>query len=368
MKALISDKEIANFLVTLITKKGSDADLKTVLSLEYSDQELSSEMPNIIEKIDSGKIDKFKDKIRSKLIRAAGRDLQIHIDKVQNILNDSRIRKEYVIQKNFLKIVETLGVENVLKMYKHSNEDGFVKSVGLQIDKNVELVRRATYQNSLDDCILRNTTGNENFLVDKIDNFHPFWFIDSGYTNFLEGKQKKWHRLTRNHIHQLPTFQPPVDRLSMFKEFPKPWRTAGNEILIIEPGPFSAAIFHIDIPKWKNTVESELRKYTDRPIKFRPKIDKKNRKSLYQELLNEDYYCVLNINSNAATEAVWAGIPVITLDRHITNSISRSNISEINDLARPHLANWLCMLSYSQFTYDELINGTASTIIKNYHA
>jgi hypothetical protein len=153
----------------------------------------------------------------------------------------------------------------------------------------------------------------------------------------------------------------------MFTEFPKVWRTSGETILIIEPGPFSAAIFHIDIPQWKKTVESELRKYTDKPIKFRPKIDKKNRKSLYQELLNEDYYCVININSNAATESVWAGVPIITLDKHITNSISRSKISDINNLARPHLANWLCMLSYSQFTYEELIDGTASTIIKNYH-
>ena len=367
MKALISDKEIANFLVALITKKGNDADLKTALSLEYAEQEVANEIPNIIEKRDAGKIDKFKDKIKGKLIRAVERDLEIHIDKIQNMLIDSRKRKEYVVRKNFLKIVEALGIENVLTMYKHSNEDGFVKSASLHIDKDAELVRRATYQNSFDDCILRNTTGNENVLVDKIDNSYPFWFIDSGYTNFLEGKQKKWHRLTRNHIHQLPTFQPPVDRLSMFKEFPKQWRTSGNDILVIEPGPFSAAIFHIDIPTWKNAVESELRKYTNRPIKFRPKIDKKNRRSLYQELLNEDYYCVVNINSNAATEAVWAGIPVITLDKHITNSISRSKISEINDLARPHLANWLSMLSYSQFTYDELTDGTASTIIKKYH-
>ena len=367
MKALISDKEIINFLVKLVSKKGSHTDLETVLSLEYADQELSIELPNIIEKRDSGKFEKFKDKLKGKLIRAVERDLQIHIDKVQNVLNNSRIRKEYVIQNNFLKIVETLGVENILKMYKNSNEQGFVKSLGVSIDKDVELVRRAEYQNSSDDCILRNTTGNENFLVNKIDNAHPFWFIDSGYTNFLEGKHKKWHRLTRNHIHQLPTFQPPVDRLSIFTEFPRPWRTSGNDILIIEPGPFSAAVFHIDITKWKNTVEAELRKYTDKPIKFRPKIDKKNRQSLYQELLNEDYYCVVNINSNAATEAVWAGVPVITLDKHITNSISRSKISEINDLARPHLANWLSMLSYSQFTYDELINGTALTVIKKYH-
>jgi hypothetical protein len=367
MKSLVSDKEIADFLVALITKKGNDADLKTILSLEYCNQEVSNEIPNIIEKRDAGKINKFKDKLKGKLHSAVERDLQIHIDKVRNTLTELRTRKEYVIRKNFLKIVEKLGIDNILQLYKDSNEQGFVKSVGLHINTNTELVRRSTYQNSSDDCVLRNTTGNENFLVDKIDNAHPFWFIDSGYTNFLEGKHKKWHRLTRNHIHQLPTFHPSVDRLSMFKEFPKQWRTSGDCILIIEPGEFSAAIFHIDIPKWKNTVEAELRKYTDKPIKFRPKIDKKNRQPLYQELLNEDYYCVVNINSNAATEAVWAGVPIITLDKHITNSISRSKISEINDLARPHLANWLCMLSYSQFTYDELINGTASTIVKKYH-
>ena len=367
MKALISDKEIANFLVTTIANSFSDADIETALSLEYNEQETGNEILNIIEKRDAGKIDKFKDKLKGKLSLAVDRDLRAHINKLQNFLNNTRKRKEYVVRQNFLKIIEKLGVENILDLYKLSDEHGFVKSVGLQIDESTQLVRRSTYQNSSDDCILRNTTGNENILVDKIDNALPFWFIDAGYTNFLEGKQKKWHRLTRNHIHQLPTFHPPVDRLSVFKEFPKPWRTGGSDILIIEPGPFSAAIFHIDIPEWKKTVETELRKYTDKPIKFRPKIDKKNRRSLYQELLNEDYYCVVNINSNAATEAVWAGVPVITLDKHITNSISRSKISEINDLARPHLANWLCMLSYSQFTYDELINGTASTIIKKYH-
>jgi len=367
MKALISDKEIADFLVALIANSFSDREIETALSMEYNEQESGNEILNIIEKRDAGKIDKFKDKLKGKLRLAVDRDLRAHVEKLQNFVNNTRTRKEYVIRQNFSKIVETLGVENILDLYKNSDKHGFVKSVGLQIDKNTELVQRSTYQNSSDECILRNTTGNEHFLVDKIDNSYSFWFIDSGYTNFLEGKQKKWHRLTRNHIHQLPTFQPPVDRLSIFKEFPRPWRTSGNDILIIEPGEFSAAIFHIDIPKWKNAVEAELRKYTDKPIKFRPKIDKKNRQPLYQELLNEDYYCVVNINSNAATEAVWAGVPVITLDKHITNSISRSKISEINDLARPHLSNWLCMLSYSQFTYDELINGAALTIIKKYH-
>jgi hypothetical protein len=100
---------------------------------------------------------------------------------------------------------------------------------------------------------------------------------------------------------------------------------------------------------------------------FREKYNKKIRTSLYNHLCDEDYYCVININSNAAVEAIWAGIPAITLATHITNPVSGNAISQINNLPRPHLANWLCMLSYSQFTYEELTNGVATRIIKRYY-
>lgn len=367
MKALISDKEIANFLVTTIANSFSDADIETALSLEYNEQETGNEILNIIEKRDAGKIDKFKDKLKGKLRLAVDRDLRAHVNKLQDFLNNTRKRKEYVIRKNISTIIETLGVENILKAYRLSDSQGFVKSTGLQIDKDTELVRRSAYKESTEVCFFRNMDGNEQMLLSRMGGGHPFWFIDTGYTNFLHGKNKVWHRLVRNNLHHSTMFDAPVNRLGVFESFPQPWRESGDKILIIEPGGFSAKTFGIDIAQWKKDVETEIRKYTDKKIVIREKLSKKVRQNLYQELLNEDYYCVININSNAATEAVWAGIPIITLDRHITNSISRSKISEINDLAKPHLANWLCMLSYSQFTYDELINGTASTIIKKYH-
>jgi hypothetical protein len=213
---------------------------------------------------------------------------------------------------------------------------------------------------------MRNTVNNESVLVNKIKNQTPFWFIDSGYTNFLE-TNKKWHRLVRNHIHSSGNFTPPVDRLGNFKEFPQQWRDSGDIILVIEPGSFSASIFGVNVKEWKYYIESELRRYTDKKIIFREKEPKKTRRPLYKELKNDDYYCVVNINSNAATEAIWNGIPVITLDRHITNSVSRHQLSDINNLYKPNLANWLCSLSYSQFTYDELMNGTAVKLIKMYN-
>jgi len=209
--------------------------------------------------------------------------------------------------------------------------------------------------------------GNEEMLLNKMDNNLPFWFIDTGYTNFLNGKKKTWHRLTRNHLHQVNVFDAPVDRLGMFEFFPQQWRTPGEKILVIEPGQFSAKTFNVDISKWRYNIEKEIRQYSDKPIVFREKIPKKRRSSLFKELQDEDYYCLININSNAAIEGIWSGIPVITLHKHISNPVSRDKISDINNLYRPHLANWLCMLSYSQFTQEEIMNGTAINIVRKFY-
>jgi len=145
-----------------------------------------------------------------------------------------------------------------------------------------------------------------------------------------------------------------------------PWRKGGDIIYVMEPGPFAASIFHCDLKTWRYEVEKELRQYTDKPIKFREKAPLRERKPLFKELLNDDFYCVISINSNAATEAIWAGIPAITLDKHITNPVTRNRVKDINNLFYGNLAQWLCMLSYQQFTKEELMNGTAIKLLRKY--
>lgn len=368
MKLLINDKEIISFLEQLSKGTISNETRQRLADIKLEDNEVNDVVYHILEKKQAGKIKKFARKIPGKVERAVKNDLRAYVDKVKEILREDKNKRIELLKKNYRYIIQKFGEEKVYNLYKKdTSSTGFIKSVGLHIYKDATFNRRETFTNYTEDCLLRNTVGNENLLVHKIDNNLPFWFIDSGYTNFLEGKQKVWHRLTRNHIHQTTYFEAPVDRLGNFKEFPKAWKTDGEYILVIEPGYFSSAIFHVNLKKWKYEVIKEIRKYSDKRIRFRPKINKKIRRPLYQHLLNEDYYCVININSNAATESVWAGVPVITLDKHITNSISTNKISEINDLKRPNLANWLCMLSYSQFTYEELINGTAYNIVQKYH-
>lgn len=362
MKLLVNDKEIAAFLFGLIDHAES------CKLLEMQEFNAAAVITEFIDRKNSSKYNPEKDniKLKDKLVKAISSDLQEFVNRINSHLTNRKSRYLHVIHKKLDKILETLGEETILDAYKKSKQQNFVKSTGLHISPTATIVRRNTFVLTTEECVFRNTVGNEQLIISKIDNQLPFWFIDSGYTNFLE-TNKKWHRLVHNHIHTFKSLDVPVDRLGVFKEFPQAWRNNGDKILVIEPGPFAAAIFHVDIKKWKYSIEEELRKYTDKKIVFREKFPKKTRPNLYKHLCNEDYHCVIHINSNAATEAIWAGIPVITLDKHVSSPVSSTSLSEVNQLVKPNLSNWLSMLSYSQFTYDELIDGTAVRIIKKYH-
>jgi len=367
MKLLINESEMFYFLFEISKRSFSLEEriaLESICLIENNQLEIIND---IKEKIKTNKIKKFLRKLPGRIERAVKDDLEIYYNNLKNLIDEFRQKKKILLEENFSKIIDKLGEENIIKAYEQDRQIyGFMKTLGNSLPKNYSIKRRSTYVETGEDCLLRNTISDERLIINKIKSNYPFWFVDSGYTNFIE-KNKKWHRIVRNHLHVGDSFEAPVDRLENFQTFPKQWRQEGDKILIIEPGKFSAGVFNVDINQWKNQIEKELRQYTDKPIVFREKFSKKKRTSLYKHLLDEDYYCVVNINSNAATEAVWAGIPVITLDRHITNPVSRNKISDINNLLRPNLANWLCMLSYSQFTVEEIQSGKAFNMLKGYH-
>jgi len=366
MKLLVNDKELAKYLISLIDLNQQCRDITVDTS---NNSKLAEAIIFIIEKRDHHKFDlnKFRDKFKEKLHRGISADLKEYVNKVNNRLTYFRSNHFKKIHKHVDYFINRLGEKDIIDRYINSDSQYFIKTIGLQIDPTAEMIRRKDFKDIYEDCLLRNTVGNENILVDKIDHKLPFWFIDSGYTNFIE-PNKKWHRLVRNHLHFNTHFDAPTNRLDSFRSFPKPWRRGGNTILIVEPGEFAASIFHTEAKAWGQQIVAELRKYTDRPIEFRSKTNKKTRTSLYQQLLTGDYYCTVSINSNSAVESIWAGIPAITLDKHVSNSVTRNSLSQINDLYYGPLGNWLAWLSYCQFTYEELMDGTALTIIKEYHS
>ena len=363
MKLLVNDKELAHYLISLIDLKDHCA------HIELNERKTAEAINFIIEKRDHHKfnIEKFREKFKEKLLRGVSADVIEWRSKVNTVLENYKKNYFSQVHKQAEYVIEKLGDKNIIDAYMNSDRQYFIKSVGQQIDPTADMIRRKDFINRKEDCLLRNTVGNENIIVDKIDNSLPFWFIDSGYTNFIE-PNKKWHRLTRNHLHFNNQFVAPVDRLKNFAEFPKPWRNTGKTILIVEPGEFAASIMHVNVKSWTESVVTELKKYTDRPIEIRSKINKKTRTSLYKTLLQEDYYCTVSINSNSAVESIWAGIPAITLNKHVSNTVTRNNLAQINDLYYGPLGDWLAWLSYCQFTYDELMDGTALSIIKEHHS
>lgn len=361
---LLNNKEIANYL-------NSKLDIvQHLIKIEMSNRRMAEAIVFVktgihkrggLANIDVALKKKYKDKI----VKSVNKDVKEWFDLIKKNITYYKENNWNTVHKKIDYILEKLGEEEILQKYKNSSMVGFVKGCGLSLDPNGTLIRRHRFVDYTKDCLIRNTVGNENLLVTKVDKQYPFWFIDSGYTNFLE-PNKRWHRLVRNHLHYGRYFDAPADRLSNFESFPRPWREGGDIIYIIEPGPFAADIFHVDLKTWKYEVEKELRQYTDKKILFREKAPKRERTNLYRELADDDYYCVVSINSNAATESVWQGVPAITLDRHVTNPITVNRLSDINNLYRGKIADWLCMLSYSQFTYDEIINGHACDIVRKF--
>ena len=362
MKLLINDKEIARFLIELVNV--SDA----CKHIEFDERHTAGMIHYVIETKNKPKFDinKHREKFKQKITQGIRKDLKAWMDLINQQISN---HKEYFyknIHQHIDVLIDRLGEEQILELYKFHPKQNFIKTVGLQIDPVAEMMRRRHFDSVEEDCLLRNTVGNEQILVNKIDHDLPFWFIDSGYTNFIE-PNKKWHRLVRNHLHFNRNFVAPVNRLDIFPSFPRPWRHDGSKILIVEPGEFAAGIMHVEAKSWGQKVADELKKYTDRPIEFRSKTNKKTRTSLYQQLLTGDYYCTVSINSNSAIESIWAGVPAITLNKHVSNPVTKSNLNEINDLYYGPLGDWLAWLSYCQFTFDELMDGTALDIVRRYH-
>jgi hypothetical protein len=223
-------------------------------------------------------------------------------------------------------------------------------------------------------AVIRNVISNEDVLSQKMSQDRPFYFVDSGYTNFLE-KKKIWHRVVRDHIHARPyavTKIYPADRLNLLPSMPEPWREPGRDILVVLSSESYFGMWGTTAEAFQQHITDGLRGHTGRRIVFKPKQDdRKTRRTVYDQLQEEPdrWYCVISDSSAAAVEAIWSGVPVITLGRHITNPVSRNQLSMINDLYRGCLGDWLCALSYNQFTVKELRDGTAAGIIRKfYHA
>lgn len=295
------------------------------------------------------------------------KDLRFHTDQI--ILY---YKKNYRPLINWLADnYDRLGVsrQQLLDLYLASSTKNFVKTLGSHLTDDPQWIIAGEPIPDDRPVLIRGTSlVHHEFLIEKIQNKKDFWFIDTGYTNFLSG-QKKWHRIVKNHLHhRLEPNYFPADRLKLLSSMPAPWRENGDKILVIENSENYLRMHGIKLSSWRQKVIKELARYSSRKVVFRPKEHNlKIRDSLYHHLLDSDYYCVVTYASAASIEAVWAGIPIITLSQHISSLVARTKLSMIDNLYRGPIGDWLCALTYHQFTKEEIYDGTAIEIVKKYH-
>lgn len=308
--------------------------------------------------------------------------LEINFTQVNELLlEDLKTHKEAVVivyKAQFRKLVRwlvdnfdfsLLTEQDINDIVINNPNKSFTKTIGPQLTDAPVWIADASKIDIQQPILIRNIIHNEALIKSKMAAKAPFWFIDSGYTNFLHAKGKPWHRLVLDHIHHKPKDRYfPTDRLSLLPSFPMPWRGSGGKILVVESSPSHYQLFSKNIQDWRKEITFALRNQSDYAIEFREKnLNRKTRDNLYDMLKNEEYHCVITDSSAAAIEAIWCGIPVITLNQHITNSVARSSLADIDNLYRGPIGNWLCELTYSQFTLEEMYNGTALRIIRDYH-
>jgi len=378
---IINDDELADFvaglLITASYKKGPHWHFcNKIYANHYNGTKPVYDAP------------KHRDRIEQAVIADLNRWRKKITDEKRSKWKFNKRKLVHFVLGNLEKICSAYGQGNYLKgkrllldHYLNSPTDSYMKKLANGIYDKTSYRSKETYSSPEQDCLIRNILNNEDLLKNKITNNFPFWFVDSGYSNFIRDSGTKiYHRLCRSDIHaELPKHIFPMNRLLQMVldtrnrldgfRFPRHWRTGGDTILIIPPSEYICAVYGLDQEKWTTQQEKELKKLTDKKIIVRTKDGtRKTRTSLYNDLLDDQsVHCVVGHSSNALTEAVWAGVPIITLGKHITNPVSRNSLDKINNLYRDDVSQWLCYLSYSQFTNEELLDGTAREIMETWH-
>lgn len=197
-----------------------------------------------------------------------------------------------------------------------------------------------------------------------------FYYIDNGY--FGNPRGKFWHRIVKNHVHDVrPIIQRNRARLDVMGLNIKK-HTPGRYVLLAPPSEKSFKLWNIDFDTWVKDTLDQIKQVTDRSVKLRIKKPRTERNTVdrIDHALDQDIHCVVTHSSVIAVESVILGKPAICLGPNAAGKVCSQSIINIENPYFPgedEREMWLRHLSYSQFSLDEMRNGTAWKIL-NEHA
>jgi len=164
----------------------------------------------------------------------------------------------------------------------------------------------------------------------------------------------------------------------------QPWREDGEHILIClqRNGGWSMGAY--DVMKWCNDIAKKIRLRTDRPIVVRTHPGDKRAQQYIRsapkgvkiskaESIVDDFkncWACVTYNSSPGVAAAIEGVPVFVTDANPQNSqaytVSNTDIEQIEQPQIYDRQDWIEKISMSHYNFEDLQNGTAWKIIKEY--
>ena len=157
----------------------------------------------------------------------------------------------------------------------------------------------------------------------------------------------------------------------------KPWRDNGEYILIC--GQHDKSLQWQNMPRMSNwflNTYDEIRKYTDRPIIFRPHprcrlphIERGLKYVYRQEPVKiggsyddfdmgfNDIHATISWSSNPGIHSIIDGVPSFVGPSSLAYPVANTDLSQIENPLMPDRTEWLNNYAYTEYTVDEIAQG-----------
>lgn len=193
-------------------------------------------------------------------------------------------------------------------------------------------------------------------------------FVDFGYWGRrVDGRYTGYNKIAVNDRHPTAYFRtkkPDFSRLSNQDVAIHPYRRRGQNILLIGMSHKAAKTCGYRPGEWERKTAIEIRKYTNRPIIYRPKPSDKFAVPIpdteflsgslpFQDAL-DNVHAVVARHSNAAVEALLYGVPVFVEDG-VALSMAQTDLSLIESPYYPEdREGWAADIAWTQWTLEEM--------------
>jgi hypothetical protein len=205
-----------------------------------------------------------------------------------------------------------------------------------------------------------------------------FYYIDTGYVgNFPSvgnpGGKKIWHRVVKNENQHCEIRDVPEDRWNALVQQDlrlewKGWKKHNKKILLVLPNPKACRYYNLDYDTWIAETTEKIKTYSNLPIEVRVKGARSYRNLEYSiyDAFDSGVYATVAMNSIAALESVLYGIPAFVSVPCAASPLASTDLSQLSAPYRPSenlIKKQSYNIAYGQFTQDEILNGSAWSII-----